>query len=137
MAGCDFIEQQISHHRGNVVTKALFILVPALFMQLRPREIILAECFLKGGNGPTFVTFMTRVGTGSNLTFHLRGNLSGGTDINLRPVTNTDGSFAALPEVAQEKFLCAFPFTNQTLEPADFAVTVFSFTGRGIGFIRG
>jgi hypothetical protein len=52
-------------------------------------------------------------------------------------VTNTDGAFAALPEIAQEKFLPAFSFAYQTFEPADFRIAVFRFTGRRIRFIRG
>lgn len=120
-----------------MVAKALLILVPALFMQLCPREIILAEGFLKGRNGPAFVPLITRVSAGSYLAFHLSGNLSGDSDINLRPVTDADSTFAALPEIAQEKLLLTFSLTNQTFEPADFGIAVFRFTGGGIRFIRG
>jgi hypothetical protein len=52
-------------------------------------------------------------------------------------VTNTDGAFAALPEIAQEKFLFAFSFANQTFEPADFGIAVFRFTGGASGSLGG
>lgn len=83
VTGCNFIKQQISHHWGYMVAKALLILIPALFMQPRPREIILTSGFLKGRNGPAFVPLVTWVSAGGYLAFHLRGNLSGGRDINL------------------------------------------------------
>lgn len=70
-------------------------------------------------------TLLLRVRAGGKGTFMLYGNLTGKIDVHFRPVTNGDGAFSSMIEVAEQKLFTTFFSADQTLEAGNLGVAVF------------